>query len=341
MSEKKFTHSIKTLTLEEILQISEGELFSHNHSLDIIIKGVASPECATKDDLIFFNHLKYAHLIAKSKAAICITCENLAEHVPKEMAVVLALNPYKSYALVAQKLYYASNAISYIAPSAVIAKSAKIDDNCVIHENVVIGAGVILAANVTILANSVIGNNVEIGSDSKIGANVSIENAIIGKRVIIHSGARLGQDGFGFASDQKGHYKVPQLGGVIIGDDVEIGSNSTVDRGALGNTEIGAMTKIDNLVHIAHNVKIGLGCIIIAQVGIAGSCVIGNGVVLGGQVGVAGHLKIADGAQIAAQGGVISDVLESKKYGGTPVVPLRDWHKQSIMLNRIIKRSDK
>ncbi len=335
----KFTYPVKTLTIAEILQISEGTLFAQG--TDVIIKGVATPEDASADDLIFLNHIKYAPLLIKSRAAVCITSIKFIEYVPKEMIIIISENPYKAYALVAQALYYAKNQASFISPTAAIAKSAIVGDNCIIKENVVIGENAIIGDYVTILANSVIGNNVEIGSNSSIGANVSIENSIIGKRVIIHSGARLGQDGFGFASDVKGHYKIPQLGSLIISDDVEIGANSTIDRGALGNTEIGAMTRIDNLVHIAHNVKIGRACVIVAQVGIAGSTEIGNNVILGGQVGVSGHLKIVDGVQIAAQGGVITNVLEPKKYGGTPVVALRDWHKQTIMLNRIIKKSDK
>lgn len=336
MSQKKISCPVRTLTLEEILLISEGRLLSQSKAL--VISGVATPDKATEEELIFFKDIKFAAAVQKSKAALCITTEKLAEYIPKEMVAVISDNPYKAYALVAQALYYNKNNNNFIASSAVISSSAILGKNCVIKDNVVLGENVILGEGVTISANSVIGNDVEIGSHSIIGSNVTIEHAKIGQRVIIHSGARLGQDGFGFASDSKGHYKIPQLGQVIIGNDVEIGANSTIDKGALGDTEIGAMTKIDNLVHIAHNVKIGEGCIIVAQVGIAGSTELGKGVVLGGQVGIVGHLKIADNVLVAAKSLVSSDIVESKKYGGIPAVPLRDWHKQVIMLNKSIKR---
>ncbi|MCA0202304.1 MAG: UDP-3-O-(3-hydroxymyristoyl)glucosamine N-acyltransferase, partial [Proteobacteria bacterium] len=188
-------------------------------------------------------------------------------------------------------------------------------------------------------ANSVIGPGVEIGPDGAIGPNVTIFFALIGARVVLHPGVRIGQDGFGFAPTSQGLRKVPQLGRVIIHDDVEIGANTTIDRGAAADTLIGAGTKIDNLVQIGHNVTIGRSCVIVAQVGISGSCTLGDGVVLGGQVGLADHVKIADGAQVAAQSGLMRDVARGEVVMGSPAKPIRQFWREIGALSRLTKRN--
>ena len=177
----------------------------------------------------------------------------------------------------------------------------------------------------------------EIGEDTHIGALTTISHAVIGQRVIIHRGVHIGQDGFGFALGRDGHVKVPQLGRVMVDDDVEIGSGTTIDRGTGPDTIIGEGAKIDNLVQIGHNVHIGKRAVVVAQCGISGSTRVGDGAVLGGQVGIAGHLKIGAGAKVAAKSGVMTDIPSGASYGGSPAIPVNDWHRQTIALSRIIK----
>ena len=177
-----------------------------------------------------------------------------------------------------------------------------------------------------------IGPQVRIGRDCSIGPNATVLNALLGNRVILHPGVRVGQDGFGFAMGPRGHMKVPQIGRVIIQDDVEIGANTTIDRGASRDTVIGEGTKIDNLVQIGHNVVIGRHCVIVAQVGISGSTTLEDFVVLGGQVGVVGHVRIGTGAQIAGSSNVNSDVPPGARWGGTPAKPIRDWFREMTTL---------
>jgi UDP-3-O-[3-hydroxymyristoyl] glucosamine N-acyltransferase len=184
----------------------------------------------------------------------------------------------------------------------------------------------------------VIGQAVRIGDDTAIGANASLSHCDVGERTLIHPGVRIGQRGFGFAIDPAGHVRVPQLGRVIVGDDVEIGANSTVDRGAGPDTVIGDGTMIDNLVQIGHNVRIGKGCIIIAQVGIGGSTVLEDYVVVAAQVGIAGHLRIGSGAQIAAKSGIMRDIAPGAKMAGTPAVPVRQFFRQVAMLENMVRK---
>ncbi len=200
-----------------------------------------------------------------------------------------------------------------------------------------IGAQAVIGDGVVIGANTVIGKGVQIGSGSRIGALCTISHTIMGSQCIIHRGTHIGQDGFGFAMGRGGHVKVPQLGRVMIGSHVEIGSGTCIDRGAGPDTIIGDGCKIDNLVQIAHNVQLGRGCVVVSQVGISGSTVLEDGVVAGGQVGIAGHLTIGAGAMLAARSGVTRNLEGAKAYGGTPAVPIKDWHRQVVALNRLIK----
>jgi UDP-3-O-[3-hydroxymyristoyl] glucosamine N-acyltransferase len=213
--------------------------------------------------------------------------------------------------------------------------TAEIGVDVTIEPGAVVGSEARIGRGTTIAAGAVVGYRVHIGCDGYIGPGGSVTHALIGDRVILHAGVRIGQDGFGFAMGPEGHIKIPQIGRVIIGDDVEIGANSTVDRGSLSDTIVGSGTKIDNLVQIGHNVVIGKHCVIVAQSGIAGSAQLGDFVVMGAHSGVVGHVKVGSGAQIAGMAHVKDDVPPGERMGGTPAKPFREWARETAMLKRL------
>ena len=286
---------------------------------DFVVEDVSSLAEAGATDLSFLDNRKYKDAFVVSQAGACIVSESMATLAPEGMRVLVSQQPYKSYALAAQYFYP-----EILEPS--------ISERACIHSTASIGEGCVIEAGV------VIGENVEIGRGCRIGANAVISHSIIGDHVRVYPGACIGQDGLGFAIDPAGYVKVPQLGRVIVDDGVQIGANTTIDRGAGPDTVIGAGTWIDNLVQIGHNVRIGKGCIIVAQVGISGSTVIEDFVALGGQVGVAGHLTIEQGARIGAQSGVMRDVPAGREMMGAPAVPMRDFMKQTAVLKRLVKK---
>jgi UDP-3-O-[3-hydroxymyristoyl] glucosamine N-acyltransferase len=304
-----------------------------SHSLS----DVAPLDRASQSDISFFDNVKYIDQFTNSNAGACFIRAKYADQAPRSMVVLLTEDPYRCYALTAQRFYPTAKPASGIAATASIDPTATIGKDVAVGPGAVIGANVTLGDRVTIGANAVIGNGVTIGDDSSIGPVSTLSHCLIGKQVIIHRGVHIGQDGFGFALGRDGHVKVPQLGRVVIGDDVEIGSGTTIDRGTGPDTVIGDGTKIDNLVQIGHNVNIGKRAVIVAQVGISGSTRIGDGAVIGGQAGIAGHLKIGAGAKVAAKSGVMNDIPNGSSYGGAPAVPALEWHRQTIAISRLSK----
>jgi UDP-3-O-[3-hydroxymyristoyl] glucosamine N-acyltransferase len=306
------------------------------------IKEIRSLSKAESSDLSFLSNKKYLNEFSISKAFACIVPADFINDSNKNIVLLRASNPYIAYAK-AIALFYsdAKTCSSKIMPTAYVSPTAKIGENCQIGHNVVIEDEVEIGDNCIIESGSVIDFRVKIGTETKIGFNTSVSNSIIGDNVIIFSGVRIGQDGFGFATDNGTHKKIFHTGRVIIGNDVEIGANSCIDRGSMNDTIIEDLCRIDNLVQIGHNAHIKKGAVLAAQVGIAGSSNIGPYCSLGGQVGVAGHITIAGGVQIAGQGGVIQDITKAGIMGGTPTVPIRDWHRQSIIMKQLIKRKGK
>ena len=302
------------------------------------INAVKSLSEAGSSDLTFLSNKKYMAEFKESKAAACIVPLNFSEESVTKTVLLKTVNPYHTYANILDMFYSpGKRQESKIMSSAYVSKSAKIGKNCHIGHNVVIEDEVEIGNDCIIESGSVIDFRVKIGDRARVDSNVSISYSIIGNDVIILPGARIGQDGFGFSTDKGIHKKIYHTGGVVIGNNVEIGANSCIDRGSMNDTIIEDLCRIDNLVQIGHNAHIKKGAILVAQVGIAGSSKIGSYCALGGQVGVAGHINITDGVQIAGQGGVIQDIKEPGIMGGTPAVPIRDWHKQTIMMKKMIR----
>jgi UDP-3-O-[3-hydroxymyristoyl] glucosamine N-acyltransferase len=303
---------------------------------DATIHGVAPLGEAVEGQISFLSNPKYAPQLEATKATAVLVANDLEGDSPRWIRVA---NPYFAMATTVARFFDVRPRPQGISPQASVASSAKLGQDVaigafsVIGENAVLGDGVVIYPNVTIEADAVIGDG------TIVYPNVSIYHACrIGRRCIIHSGVVVGSDGYGFAQEGGRHHKIPQVGIVRIEDDVEIGAGSTIDRAALGETVIGEGTKIDNLVQIGHNVRIGKHCLLVSQVGIAGSTELGDYVVVAGQSGFAGHLKIGSRVQVAAKSAVLEDVAEGVKVMGIPAVPFREFARREAHLRRLTKK---
>jgi UDP-3-O-[3-hydroxymyristoyl] glucosamine N-acyltransferase len=305
-----------------------------------LIEDVAPLETAGPSDVTFLDNRKYTDAFLKSRAGAAFVNEAMAAHAPAGTALLISREPYKAFARAVQAFYPQSSVLPGRAPSAIIEPTATVPPDCAIGPNVVIEAAVRLGARCEIGANTVIGKGVELGDDCRVAANVTLSHCLIGARVVLHPGVRIGQAGFGFAPDAGGPVKIPQLGRVIIGDDVDIGANTTIDRGSGHDTVIGPGTMIDNLVQIGHNVVLGRGCILAGQVGISGSTKLGDYVMAGGQAGLSGHLNIGAGARIGAQAGLMKDVAPGETVIGSPAVPIVAFWRQVAMIQRLARKKD-
>jgi UDP-3-O-[3-hydroxymyristoyl] glucosamine N-acyltransferase len=329
--------------LREIAAIAEVVL-PDGVDPDSRVLGVAPLESAGPDDLAYMDNPKYADALAATGAKACLVSRRFAARVPAATIALVTEQPYRAYAEVLARLYPAAArpgsafAASGVSPGSSVHPTARLEHGVILDPGVVIGPGAEVGSGTMVGANAVIGPQTRIGRDCSIAANVSVFHGLIGNRVILHPGVRIGQDGFGYAMGARGHRKVPQVGRVIIQDEVEIGANTTIDRGASRDTVIGEGTKIDNLVQIAHNVVVGRHCVIVAQVGISGSATLDDFVVLGGQVGVIGHVRIGMGAQIAATSNVNTDVPAGARWGGTPAKPMRDWFREVTALKTLASK---
>lgn len=336
MVDQRFFKNHGPFSLDQIVEWTGAELRQGGAAIDL--QDVAPLDRATANNISFFDNPKYVEQYKNSRAGACFVRPKYADHAPDGMNLLITEDPYRAYAMVAQHFYPFTPPKADISPHAHIDSSAKIGKDVIIDMGASIGAGVEIGDGTIIGANAVIQDSVIIGEHTRIGATSTISHAIVGAHCIIHRGVHIGQDGFGFAMGRGGHVKVPQLGRVTIGNYVEIGAGTCIDRGTGPDTSIGDGCKIDNLVQIGHNVQVGAHSIIVSQTGISGSTRIGDGVVIGGQVGIAGHLKIGSGVKLAARSGVTTDIPAGKSYGGLPAVPIKDWHRQVIALSRLIKR---
>jgi UDP-3-O-[3-hydroxymyristoyl] glucosamine N-acyltransferase len=329
-------------TLADIAKATGAELVPGGTSGETLLEDVRTLTDAGPRHLSFFNNRKYADQLKATRAGACLALPALAGRIPDTTGRLITPDPYRAFAQ-AVTLFYPDSRFCQVglAGDEAVAASAELEEGVIVEPGAVIGAEARIGRGTRIAAGAVVGYRVTIGRDSYIGPLATVVHALIGDRVIIHSGVRIGQDGFGFAMGPQGHFKVPQIGRVIVQDDVEIGANSTIDRGALKDTIIGEGSKIDNLVQIGHNVVVGRHCVLVAQVGIAGSTELGDFVVMGGQSGTSGHIKVGAGAQIAGTAHPIKDVPPGAKIGGTPGRPLTQWAREMALVTRMAARGAK
>lgn len=300
---------------------------------DLEISRVEALERAQPGDLSFFANPKYATALRTTRASAVIA----AEGVPVPGAALRAAQPYVAFARALALLHPAARPPAAVHPSAVVDPSAALGDGVSVGPFVYIGAGVVIGARTVVHSHVAIGDGTVIGDDCLLHAHVSVrERVTLGHRVVVQNGTVIGSDGFGFAPLPDGTFlKVPQVGTVTIGDDVEIGALAAIDRPPVGATVIGPGTKIDNLVHVAHGVSVGRNALLAAQVGIAGSATLGDRVALGGQVGVAGHITLGDGVRATAQTGIPNSVAAGTLVSGYPAIDNRDWLKASAVFRRL------
>jgi len=334
MADPRFYSVHGPFTLADLAIVSAARL-SPGADEALRLMDVAPLHTAGPGEISFLDNRRYTEAFAASRAAACVVSPDMVTRAPAGMALLISDRPYKAYALIAGAFYPEAGTEYTGDPAHPIDASAIIGEGSRIGPGVAIGPRAEIGRRCRIAANVVIGPSARIGDDCLIGPAASLTHCLIGNRVVIEGGARIGQEGFGFATGEEAFVKVPQLGRVIVGDDVGIGANTTIDRGSGPDTVIGQGSMIDNLVQIAHNVELGRGCIIAAQVGISGSTKLDEYVVIGGQAGFAGHLRIGRHARIAAKSGVMRDIPAGATYGGFPAMSIREWHRQTVALSRL------
>jgi len=306
--------------------------------VELLLQGIAPLQTAGPSEISFLDNRHYASALDQTSAGAVIVHPDMAARVPRTAVAIVTSEPYAAWARVAALFYPVPPLSPGIHPSAIVADGALVDPTAEIGPLAVIETGAEIGPGCRIGPCAVIGSGVKVGRDCRIGAHVCLSHALLGARVYIYPGARIGQEGFGFARTKDGFLSVPQLGRVIVEDDVEVGANTTIDRGSSQDTVIGAGSRLDNLVQIGHNVVLGRCCVIVAQVGISGSTVLEDFVRVGGQAGISGHLRIGQGAEIGAQAGVMSDLVPGAKVVGSPAWPIKDFFRQIAALKKMAKK---
>jgi UDP-3-O-[3-hydroxymyristoyl] glucosamine N-acyltransferase len=334
--------SARKLTVGEIVRLTGAEP-REGTPLDRPIGGIAPLDRAGSHDLTFLDNAKYADQLTTTRAGACLLTTRFERTAPKGLAVLRVRDPYRAFVTVMRELYPDALRPSSlfdakgVAPGTFVHASARLENGVVVDPGAVVGPHAEIGAGTIIGPNAVVGPKVRIGRHCSIGAGTTLMHCLIGDHVIIHPGCYIGQDGFGYVFDKGKHMKVPQIGRVIIQDNVEIGAGTAVDRGAIRDTVIGEGTKIDNLVQVGHNATIGRHCTIVGQSAMAGSSTLGDMVVLGGRVAVNNHVTVGEGAQIAATSNVNSDVPPGARYGGTPAKPVKIWMREVLLLERMAR----
>lgn len=337
MADARFFESLGPIALGELAALS-GVAAPAPELANLPIRAAATLAGATGSDIAFAASRKHLAELKASAAAAFFVPADLADEVPQGAAALVTRIPHGAWSMAANALH---RPLGHAQDGPAVHPTARLEDGVVVGIGAVIAAGAEIGRGTRIGPGVVIGPGVAIGRDCLIGARAVIGCALIGDRVKIHAGAVIGEAGFGATAGPAGVIDIPQLGRVILQDGVTIGANSCVDRGAWDDTVVGENTKLDNLVHIAHNVRVGRNCVMAAYTGISGSVTIGDGAAFGGRAGVADHVTIGDGAQIAAAAGLFRDVPAGETWAGLPAQPSRDWFREIAWIRKSMKQGRK
>jgi UDP-3-O-[3-hydroxymyristoyl] glucosamine N-acyltransferase len=332
-ADPRFFQRAGPFTLAAVADAAEAEAPPRR----LMLTGVAPLQTAQPDQVSFLDNRKYLAALMATKAGAVIVHPDLAARVPDTAVAVATTEPYLAWARVAALFHPLPPVAPGLHPTAVVDPSAQVDPSAEVGPLAVIGPHAQVGPRCRIGAAAVLGDGVVLGADCRIGAHASLSHALVGDRVTLYPGVRVGQDGFGFAVSAEGFVSVPQLGRVVIENDVEVGANTTIDRGSLHDTRIGAGSRIDNLVQIGHNVQIGKACVIVAQAGISGSTVLEDFVVIAGQAGIVGHVRIGARSRIGAQAGVMADVAAGSDVVGSPAQPVKAFFREVATLRRLAR----
>ena len=343
MTEPTFFPEPRPLTLAAVAELT-GATLPEGASAGLEVSGMGSLERAGPTDVAYCEGRKFLKLLTGTKAGACFVRAPEAGMVPQGTVALVTDHPQQAFVTVGRAFYPGAarpgptvGPVGEVSALASVSPAASLEADVTVEPFAVIGAGAEIGRGTIICAGAVIGQGVRIGRDTIVSPGVTLSHALLGDRVVLHPGVRIGQDGFGFLPGGRGHLKIPQVGRVIIQDDVEIGANSTIDRGSNRDTVVGEGSKVDNLVQIGHNVVIGRHCLIAGNVGISGSATIGDFVMIGGGVGVRDNVTIGSGARIAGASAVGNDIPPGESWGGYPAIPVEQWMRERQAYNRLVR----